>query len=325
MSSPESLGSTATRMIAAILSVTSVVVALSHRDPAADLTALAASPSGSATTQAVSPQPPQTTGSGWLLRSGGWYIRVDGSDVELPPLPGEAPRAIDVAEETTQESGPLPANGRLPFDELIARHAQQHGFDWRLIAALIFEESRFQPESRSSQGAIGLMQVRPIAAEQVGMDKFEEPADNIRAGVKYLRYLDDLFATAHGDDRLGLVLAAYNMGPAHVRDAQALAEYYGFDPNRWQLSMDRIVPLLEDPEVHKFLASGFAKGSNVVSYVERICRRYAQYRRELGKLPGSSPDAVSNLHSVTDSVTDREHPSGAVRTADHHPSQKPAC
>lgn len=278
-----------------ILTATAVGTALTRREDAAGRSGQTPVPSVSATSDVASAQPPNAAGSGWVLRSGGWYIRVDASDVELPPLSEAAPHAAEVEKDPRQEPAPVLANGRLPFDELILRNAQQHGFDWRLIAALIFEESRFKPESRSTQGAIGLMQVRPIAAEQIGMDKFDEPADNIRAGVKYLRYLDDQFADARGDDRLSLVLAAYNMGPAHVRDAQSLAEYYGFDPNRWQMSMERILPLLEDPEVHKFLASGFAKGTDVVDYVDRVRRRFAQYRRDLTELPGNSAEAVSNV------------------------------
>src|SRR5262249_49951990 len=137
----------------------------------------------------------------WSLRVGGWYIRVDGADIPIPSL--------------AEEPAPAPRAGAAimisPFDSLILHHATAEGFDWRLIAALIFEESRFDPTSRSDKDAYGLMQVRPIAAQAVGADDFTTPDDNVKTGVRYLRQLDETLADAAGDDRLGLVLAAYNM------------------------------------------------------------------------------------------------------------------
>jgi soluble lytic murein transglycosylase-like protein len=164
------------------------------------------------------------------------------------------------------------------FDRLIVHHAKAEGFDWRLIAALIFEESRFDPTSRSPRGAVGLMQVRPIAAEAVGAAHFNAPDDNLRTGVRYLRYLDRMFQDARGRDRLGLMLAAYNMGPGHVRDAQILARRFGYDPNRWDDAMDQVLPLLEHPRLYTQVANGFAKGRETVNYVQRTLARYRAYQ-----------------------------------------------
>ena len=275
----------APRLVAAVMGVAAVALALQpggaapDRDESASVVAPSSPPPLAA---------PVAKGSGWLLRTGGWYIRVDGAEIELP---GFAAAPVE----------PMPSSPARTIDELIIANAKQQGFDWRLIAALIFEESGFKPESRSPKGAVGLMQVRPIAAEQIGMARFEAPADNIEAGVKYLRYLDDMFDQARGDDRLSLILAAYNMGPAHVRDAQWLALHYGFDPNRWCLSMDRILPLLEEPQFHRALPAGFAQGRATVSYVERVLKRFRRYQRETPDLadiaaeaPSSSPGRLGN-------------------------------
>jgi len=145
---------------------------------------------------------------------------------------------------------------------------------------VIFEESHFDPVSESDKGAYGLMQVRPIAAHAVGMDRFQSPNDNLSAGVRYLRLLDETFHAAAERDRIGLVLAAYNMGPGHLRDAQRLARRFGFDPNRWEGHMDRMLPLLELPTIYTKLPNGFAKGRDTVAYVRRTIERYHQYEHQ---------------------------------------------
>lgn len=222
----------------------------------------------------------------WSLRTGGWYIRVDGAQVQIP----------SVAEQTAARPRASLGLSLSPFDHLIVHHANAEGFDWRLVAAVIFEESRFKPESRSGKGAYGLMQVRPIAAEAVGAEQFTAPEDNVKTGVRYLRRLDEMFHPAEGRDRLSLVLAAYNMGPGHVRDAQSLARRYGYDPNRWEDAMDLMLPLLEQPEIYEDLPSGYAKGRDTVAYVQRILERFHQYQRETASrpIPDVETDALSS-------------------------------
>jgi len=221
----------------------------------------------------------------WSLRAGGWYIRVDGAEVAVP----------SVDELTT-----APVRNRStfmisPFDQLIAHHAEAEGFDWRLIAALIFEESGFNSTSYSDKGAVGLMQVRPIAAEAVGAVSFEAPAENVQTGIRYLRQLDDMFSAAEPRERLGIILAAYNIGPGHVRDAQVLAQRFGFDPNRWENALEVVLPLLEKPAVYNQLPNGFGKGSATVTYVRRVLQRYRHYRMQTAMSPSpmARPDGFA--------------------------------
>jgi soluble lytic murein transglycosylase-like protein len=206
----------------------------------------------------------------WSLRADGWYIRVDGAEVPIPSL----------TEQTASRPRASLGITISPFDRLIAHHAKAQGFDWRLIAALIFEESHFDPASRSDKGAVGLMQVRPVAAEAVGATEFETPADNVQTGVQYLRQLDEEFHAAQGRDRLAIILAAYNAGPGHVRDAQTLARAFGYDPNRWQDALELMLPLLEQAAVYQQLPNGYAKGNETVAYVHRVLQRYDHYKRE---------------------------------------------
>jgi hypothetical protein len=225
----------------------------------------------------------------WSVSIDGWTIEIDGMPVALRGLQGQEEEA-----EGDEEDGVV-HEVHSPFDALIVGYSESVGLDWRLVAALIYEESRFRPDAESSAGAYGLMQVRSIAAQQVGERHYREPAANIRTGTRYLRYCFDLFAGASWRDRLALALAAYNMGPAHVQDAQQLARRYNLDPLRWDGAVAVTTQLLAAPHVCEKLPSGCALGMQVVAYVERVLTRFATYRR----LYPATLDGVAPLAALT--------------------------
>ena len=181
------------------------------------------------------------------------------------------------------------------YDRLIARHAEEAGFDWRFIAALIFEESRFNHDRVSGAGASGLMQIRKIAAQDIGMKDYSQPASNIEAGIKYLQMLARQFRHSPLEDRLALVLASYVMGPGHLEDAQSLARALGYDPNKWKDSMERILPLLEKPKYYKKLQYGVAQGREAVRYVNAIRKRYNLYSQYVAR---ELPEARSHRKGI---------------------------
>ena len=156
------------------------------------------------------------------------------------------------------------------YDPLIARYAEQAGFDWRLIAALIFEESRFDPKRRSRRGARGLMQVTRIAARQVGVKNFRTLHGNLEAGVKYLRFLLKQFPDGRAQDRLAFALSGYLLGPSRVRAAQQLAQVLGYDPDCWKDSVEFVFPLLEDAEYYQQINANFIPGGEAVRYTNAI-------------------------------------------------------
>jgi hypothetical protein len=219
-----------------------------------------------------------------------WSLRVDGWTIEIDPA--EIEKRAAARRDGGRPLVPGRAADRLPYEPLIAKYAEEAGIDWRLVSAVIHEESGFRPDVESPAGAYGLMQVREIAALDVGETEFRDPESNIRTGVRYLKRLEEMFGDAEGRDRLAIVLAAYNMGPAHVFDAQALASRYGYDPLAWDGSMAAILPLLEDPRFHVELPAGFAQGRRTVAYVERVLQRFDAYRRSLAAVPPSLWEAL---------------------------------
>jgi membrane-bound lytic murein transglycosylase MltF len=171
------------------------------------------------------------------------------------------------------------------YDWLIAKHAAQAGLDWRLVSALIFEESSFDPKAVSEKGARGLMQLMPAAAADVGLARPHAPDENVRAGIAYLGRLSDIFRPSDGEDLLRIVVAAYLLGPGPVLDAQKIAREIGLDPTRWRGGVAETLPLLESEDWSERIRFPGAKGAYAVGYVGRIFKRYEQYRRELGETP----------------------------------------
>jgi soluble lytic murein transglycosylase-like protein len=221
----------------------------------------------------------------WVVRVDGWSLRFDGVG------PGSVPALDPPAGEDDDEGTPPEFSS--PYDALIHRYAAAAGFDWRFVSALIYEESRFVPDSESDKGAYGLMQVRDCAAQEVGAVSYASPEANIRTGVRYLQHLSGTLPAASERDHLALMLAAYNMGPAHLEDAQMLAKRLGFETSRWDSSMELVLPLLEQPAFYDQLPNGYAQGRVTVGYVNRVLDRYARDPRGRDVVSRSRDQAAS--------------------------------
>lgn len=173
-----------------------------------------------------------------------------------------------------------------PYDQHFIRHSKAIGWDWRLMAAQCYQESGFDPEALSWAGARGLMQIMPETAAHLGLpaSQMHNPERNIQAAAQYLRELNSLFSDIPGRaDRLQFVLAAYNGGPGHVRDAMTLARKHGKDERSWQNVAPFILKLSQpafynDPDVR----FGYLRGSETYNYVISILQRWERYRRGTG-------------------------------------------
>lgn len=173
-----------------------------------------------------------------------------------------------------------------PFDVHFREHAAVAGWDWQLLAAMAWKETRFDSTVTSSQGAMGIMQFMPQTAARMGLDTTSNMEDHIQAAARYLSRLDTLWYRAVPDkqQRLRFVLASYNAGPGHVIDAQRLAEQLGLDPKRWEGNVERAVLLLAKPRyfLRPGMKNGFCKGSQVFHYVRGVLTVYQQLKARKG-------------------------------------------
>jgi membrane-bound lytic murein transglycosylase F len=169
---------------------------------------------------------------------------------------------------------------RLPkYRKTIKEAAGLYGFDWRLIAALVYQESQFNPWAKSFSGVRGLMQLTVPTAQEMGIENRLNPQESIIGGVRYFKQLHDLYDKAAEPDRTLIALAAYNVGKGHVLDARRIASRKKLDPNKWS-SLEKTLPLLSKPRYYKKSRFGYCRGSEPVFHVQNILTYYDILKRE---------------------------------------------
>ena len=169
-----------------------------------------------------------------------------------------------------------------PFDEVIKKESERIGWDWRLMASVIYQESRFNPEAVSWAGAFGLMQMMPITAKSYGITVDSSPEEQIRAGASFIKWLDERLddVITDPDERIKFILASYNIGLGHIQDARRLAEHYESDPNIWFGSVDKWLLKKSESEYYTdaVVRHGFARGIETYNFVKDILDRYEHYK-----------------------------------------------
>ena len=167
-----------------------------------------------------------------------------------------------------------------PYDRFVKSQAKTIGWDWRLISSLIYEESQFDPDVISWAGAVGLMQVMPSTGAMARVFNLANPEANIKAGTAYLESLEKEWREIRdAETRIKFILASYNVGPGHVRDAQKLAIKYGANPNIWENNVEKFLELKSDPRYYNDAAAdlGYCDGAVPVRYTRNILNRYHLY------------------------------------------------
>jgi membrane-bound lytic murein transglycosylase F len=169
-----------------------------------------------------------------------------------------------------------------PWDNLIKTFSDSIKWDWRLLASLIYQESRFDPSVKSWAGAIGLMQIMPQTGKNFGIDVNSSPENNMKAGVLYIKYLQNFFSDRIPDstERLKFVLASYNAGAGNIVDAMKLAEKNGKNPLLWDQNVAVWLLKKSEPKYYNdpVVENGYCRGDECVNFVSQILERYSEYK-----------------------------------------------
>jgi len=171
-----------------------------------------------------------------------------------------------------------------PYDPIVQRYADRYGFDWRLIAAQMYQESQFDPRAVSPSGARGLMQLMPRTALALGFANLARPESAIHAGVKYLYELRNEFdAGVPVGERTWFALAAYNLGPKRLQQARRYAARLKLDPNRWAGNVEAAMLRLSKAGG----GDGNRRYGQALIYVRTIQSLYGSYRSlQVSAAPG---------------------------------------
>jgi len=152
---------------------------------------------------------------------------------------------------------------------------KRYGLDWRLVAALAYQESQWDPEAESYTGVRGLMMLTQKTADEMGVSSRLDPLEAIFAGARYFAHLHKrVGATVTESDRTYMALAAYNVGWGHLEDARTLARRLGKNPNVWPVVRSTL-PLLRKQKFYETLPHGYARGAEPVRFVDCIKRYYS--------------------------------------------------
>lgn len=168
-----------------------------------------------------------------------------------------------------------------PYDDMIKKYAEEIGWDWRLLASLTFQESKFQAQSESWAGARGLMQIMPETAKELNINP-NDPYESVKGGTYYLKQLweknDDIQDSIQ---RIKFTLAAYNCGYAHLKDAQRVAKLKDRDPLIWDDNVELSILDLSQPEYYNLpeMRYGYVRGIEPYNYVKQIFKRYEHYKK----------------------------------------------
>lgn len=164
-----------------------------------------------------------------------------------------------------------------PYDSLFRKYAAELGWDWRMLAAVVYQESKFSINTSSHRGARGLMQVMPSTAKYYGIDNLLDPDKNLKAGTSHLKRLQRMFDKCEMDDveKIKFTLAAYNAGEGRIADCRRFAEAKSADSNSWD-EIVNLIPLMREDSIREeeSVKLGKFQGYETIAYVENIMELY---------------------------------------------------
>ncbi len=183
------------------------------------------------------------------------------------------------------------------------RAQDETGVEWRLLAAISYQESQWDAQATSETGVRGLMQLTEETARQLGVVDRLDPQASVSAAARYVSSLKDkLPSRIQEPDRTWLALAAYNIGVAHLEDARVLAQKQKLNPDAWS-AVKKTLPLLALPEYYDDAKFGYARGGMPVAFVDRV---RAYYDILLAQQPPRKPRLRMLSDSEASTATNRD-------------------
>ena len=188
------------------------------------------------------------------------------------------------------------------WQPLLETVAEEYQMNWRLLAAMAYQESHWDPMAKSPTGVRGMMMLTRPTAREVGVKNRLDAEQSLRGGARFLRnLLRRLPNDIEQPDRTWMALAAYNVGMAHLEEARRLTEGHGGDPHLWQ-DVRKHLPDLQNPDIYPHLRHGFARGREAVTYVDNI--RHYQATLALQDIPSQTISQRLNLDDLTAKASD---------------------
>lgn len=169
-----------------------------------------------------------------------------------------------------------------PYDNLFKEYSSKLNWDWRLLAALAYEESHFNPMAVSKANAVGVMQMIPATAARYNISLSSSVEDQIKAGTEYLVLLQKNMRkyNTEKEEEAKFIFASYNIGSGHILDARRLAEKYGANPNIWENNVAKYLMLKSKPKYYNdsVVKHGKVRGGAAVIYVRKIEELFMNYK-----------------------------------------------
>lgn len=190
------------------------------------------------------------------------------------------------------------------IDEHFRDAADSIGWDWTLIAAICYTESKFDSTAVSHVGAYGVMQMMPRTLRSLGVPDslHTDTRTNVHAGARYLKKLEHIFRRINDfDERLNFVLASYNAGVGQVNDAMALAQKYGRKRYVWHNNVDTFLVLKKYPEYYNDTVcqtGSFNSSDETLQFVEKVTKRWKRYQR----MQAAYEDSLKAALGANDSI-----------------------
>ncbi len=279
---------------------------------------------------------PQRRPVQWIVRKGtpGLLASVNAFFHELAAS-GRLPQLVQESsgdtrrfeyEESREFQGHV--GDRLPmYRSWFERAALQTGIDWRLLAAIGYQESKWDPRAESEDGASGIMMLTSDTAQAMGIKNRNDPEQSIFAGARYLEQVREMIPERIPEpDRTWLTIAAYNVGFGHLEDARIITQAQGKDPDSWSDVRVRL-PLLAQQRWADRAKRGYARGWEPVQFVDRIQRFLTLLEWQPGEATAQSEPATAapgaNAAPASNSALAPAADEQAAKLAGAHPAPRP--